>query len=89
MHRQIDKYKSALRKCLRAIGKENEPIEAICIIGDKVLNDMTISEANEKLKGDGRILSYDLVINDSLESYQEYLDSQKEVGKLKELIDKI
>lgn len=89
LHRQIDKYKSALRKCLRAIGKENEPIEAICIIGDKVLNDMTISEANEKLKGDGRILSYDLVINDSLESYQEYLDSQKEVGKLKELIDKI
>lgn len=89
LHRQIDKYKSALRKCLRDIGKENEPIEAICIIGDKVLNDMTISEANEKLKGDGRILSYDLVINDSLESYQEYLDSQKEVGKLKELINKI
>lgn len=89
LHRQIDKYKSALRKCLRDIGRENEPIEAICIIGDKVLNDMTISEANEKLKGDGRILSYDLVINDSLESYQEYLESQKEVGKLKELIDKI
>ena len=41
------------------------------------------------MKGDGRILSYDLVINDSLESYQEYLDSQKEVGKLKELINKI
>lgn len=89
LHRQIDKYKSALYKCLRDIGKENEQIEAICIIGDKVLNDMTISEANEKLKGDGRILSYDLVINDSLESYQEYLDSQKEVGKLRELIDKI
>lgn len=89
LHRQIDKYKSALKKCLQEIGRENEPIDAICIIGDKVLDGMTISEANDKLNHDGRILTYDLVINDSLTSYQEYLDSQEKVGKLKELIDKI
>lgn len=88
--RQIDKYRSALHKCLKNIGKENEPIEAICIIGDNVLkDDMTILTANEKLGNSGRILTYDLVINDSLESYQEYLETQKEVGKLRELIDKI
>lgn len=88
--RQIDKYRSALYKCLKDIGREKEPIEAICIIGSNVLNDdMTISQANEKLGNSGRILTYDLVINDSLESYQEYLDTQKEVGKLRALIDKI
>ena len=88
--RQIDKYRSALHKCLKNIGRENEPIEAICIIGDNVLkDDMTILTANEKLGNSGRILTYDLVINDSLESYQEYLETQKEVGKLRELIDKI
>lgn len=88
--RQIDKYSSALYKCLKDIGREKEPIEAICIIGSNVLNDdMTISQANEKLGNSGRILTYDLVINDSLESYQEYLDTQKEVGKLRALIDKI
>lgn len=58
LHRQIDKYRNALKKCLKAIGRENEPITAICIIGEGVLPpEMSLEEANNKLAGSGRIIT--------------------------------
>lgn len=90
LHRQIDKYRNALRKCLRNHGRENEPIDAICIIGQGVLPDeMSLAEANTKLNGDGRILFYDQIISDALESYSEYLEKEKNIGRLRNLIDKM
>ena len=90
LHRQIDKYRSALKKCLKAIGRENEPITAICIIGEGVLPpEMSLKEANDKLAGSGRIITYDTLIHNALESYSEYLEREAKVGKLKALIDQI
>ncbi len=90
LHRQIDKYRSALKKCLKAIGRENEPITAICIIGEGVLpSEMSLEEANDKLAGSGRIITYDTLIHNALESYSEYLEREAKVGKLRALIDQI
>lgn len=90
LHRQIDKYRGALRKCLRAIDRENEPISAICIIGNGVLPpEMSLQEANEKLAGSGRIITYDTLIHNALDSYSEYLEREARVGKLRSLIDQI
>lgn len=90
LHRQIDKYRDALKKCLKQIGKENEPIEAICIIGNNIIKDnMSAAEATEKLGDSGRILFYDQVINDSLESYKDYLEKHRTIGRLREIIDRI
>ena len=90
LHRQIDKYRNALKKCLKAIGRENEPITSICIIGEGVLaNDMTLEEANEKLAGSGRIITYDTLIENALASYSEYLEREAEIGKIRALIDQI
>lgn len=90
LHRQIDKYRNALKKCLKAIGRENEPITAICIIGEGVLPpEMSLEEANNKLAGSGRIITYDMLIHNALESYSEYLEREAKVGKLRALIDQI
>ena len=90
LHRQIDKYRNALKKCLKAIGRENEPITAICIIGEGVLPpEMSLEEANKKLAGSGRIITYDMLIHNALESYSEYLEREAKVGKLRALIDQI
>lgn len=90
LHRQIDKYRNALKKCLKAIGRENEPIAAICIIGEGVLPpEMSLEEANNKLAGSGRIITYDMLIHNALESYSEYLEREAKVGKLRALIDQI
>ena len=90
LHRQIDKYCSALKKCLKAIDRENEPISAICIIGEGVLPpEMSLKEANDKLAGSGRIITYDKLIHNALDSYSEYLEREAKVGKLRSLIDQI
>ena len=90
LHRQIDKYRSALKKCLKSIDRENEPITAICIIGEGVLpSEMSLKEANDKLAGSGRIITYDTLIHNALESYSEYMDREARVGKLRALIDQI
>ena len=90
LHRQIDKYRSALKKCLKAIDRENEPIVAICIIGEGVLPpEMSLKEANDKLAGAGRIITYDMLIQSALDSYSEYLEREAKIGKLRTLIDQI
>lgn len=90
LHDQIYKYRKALQKCLRAIGREHEPIEAICIIGKEILPDeMTLEEANQKLGGDARIMTYDQIIFESMQSYSEYLKRQSGIGKIRKIIESI
>ncbi|MDE6265870.1 MAG: ATP-binding protein [Muribaculaceae bacterium] len=90
LHDQIYKYRKALHKCLRAIGREHEPIEAICIIGKEILPDeMTLEEANQKLAGDARIMTYDQIIFESMQSYSEYLKRQSGIGKIRKIIESI
>lgn len=86
--KQVDKYISALGKCLSSIGETNPYIEAICIIGPNALDD--ISKANEVLKSvRARILTYDQLIEYALNSYKDYLERNKEVGKIRKLIEKL
>lgn len=86
--KQVDKYISALEKCLLAIGNTNPYIEAICIVGPNALDD--ISKANDFLKPvRARIMTYDQLIEYALNSYNDYLERNKEVGKIRKLIDKL
>ncbi|MCH5226651.1 MAG: hypothetical protein J1F16_02360 [Muribaculaceae bacterium] len=90
LHEQVYKYRNALQKCLNAVNRGHEPIEAICIIGKEILPDeMTLEQANQKLAGDARIITYDQIIFESLQSYSEYIQKQKGIGKIKKLIDSI
>ena len=58
------------------------------IIGPNALDD--ISKANEVLKSvRARILTYDQLIEYALNSYKDYLERNKEVGKIRKLIEKL
>lgn len=86
---QVEKYTGAMKKVLKGLGRDNEPIETICIIG-RPLQGESRDRTNEKLRAyNARVYFYDELINDALESYGEYLKREEEVGKLKKILEKI
>lgn len=87
---QIDKYFKALQKVLRKSSSDQNPhIEVICIIGELHSN-FTREDYNAQLqKYNGRVYPYDQLIEESLESYQDYLAREKKVSKIKSILDQI
>lgn len=90
---QIDKYREALRKILRAINKDREPIEVVCLIGCS-LKDWTDETGREEsirtLAGKSiRVLLYQEMINNAYRAYNAFIEKNREAGKLAELIDRI
>lgn len=86
---QVDKYYNALKKCLEAKGELNPHIETICIIGELKTGHNREKYDQQLAPFNGRIYPYDQLIEESLNSYQEYLEKEKIVGKLKTLLDEI
>lgn len=90
---QVRKYRDALNKCLRT-KFPNEPrvIESICILGKPPTpHDEDHAQENiELLKRVGsRYITYDELIQDTLRSYEEYIERQKEVSELIAVIDEL
>lgn len=88
---QVDKYKKALEKVLKSGQDIPAPyIEIICILGEHDINYSRKEFDDQLAPFNGRVYPYDQLINESLQSYSEYLEREKEVvGKLKELLDQI
>jgi hypothetical protein len=85
---QVDKYRKGLKKCLEAIGESNPYIESICIVGKDALEDF--NETNKFLKTlNARAMTYDQLIEQAQNSYQDYIDKNKQVGKIRALINKL
>jgi Histidine kinase-, DNA gyrase B-, and HSP90-like ATPase len=85
---QVQKYENALRKCLTAAGTNYPTIESICVVGKDALED--INGTNTTLRSsNARVITYDQLIAHAQASYQDYLDKNKEVGKIRELINKL
>ena len=90
LYEQISKYRAGVRKALNDNGKEQEPLEIICIIGQDLL-DWTDpdgkSVSRKSLSGlDARIIKYDELITNAEERYIDYVESSKPVGSLYELV---
>ncbi len=89
LYTQMKKYKDALEKCLMKTGQNNAPIESIAILGTPYSKE-DWDEAERLLSGiNGRIIYYDELIEESLKAYSDYLDRQKEVSRLRKIIDDI
>lgn len=89
LYEQMDKYRSGLAKCLATTDESDAPIESIAILGQK-FNNEDGKKANEILATmNGRIIYYDQLIEQSLKAYSNYLDRQKDVSKLRRIIDNI
>lgn len=88
---QIDKYRRALEKCLDK-SQPGKPriIEIICILGSKPQPEDRDKMNREILKAaDARYILYDELIQQTRESYQEYLDKQKEISRIRLLLDSL
>lgn len=90
--KQVEKYGEALRKLVRATGK-NEPVEIVCIVG-RPLSQWTDPEREERAKRtmaeqNVRVVLYDQLIEDAYRSYQAFLDKNREAGRVYRLIRNI
>ncbi len=88
---QIGKYSSALRKVLAAHGRQNEPVESICIVG-KPYHDKDdpdgLKVAMETLKAKGaRAMTYGELLDGAQKGYSEFLQHGASIGRLKAIID--
>lgn len=88
LSKQANKYKNALEKCLFTTDEKNPFIEVIIILGKK-LNDDPEYVTNILKAGNVRVIYYDTLVKESLESYSIYLERNKKIGKIREIIDNI
>ena len=91
--KQVYKYRIAMEKQLEKAGFVDETLEIVCIVG-QALNEWTNprdrATSIKTLAGDNiRVVLYDELINDAIQSYKELLEIKKEAGRLCELINNI
>jgi hypothetical protein len=88
---QMEKYRGALEKVLRTrFPDEPDPnIETIAIVGQ--LPDTPAPERQRvTLQAvNGRMLTYDKLIEEALDSYRDYLDADERVSRLNEILEKL
>lgn len=85
---QIDKYQGALRKVLsKEFPDEKEHrIEFICILGSPPTAHKK-QAADEMLKAqDARFITYDQLLNQTRDSYRDYLDASAKVTRIEKLV---
>lgn len=94
IHDQIQKYRTQVLDGLRLLGRENEPLEIICVLGrspyewDASQNEEQLFRASLKIY-DARIVMYDELIQNALEAYQDYVDQNEEAGRVYQLVRSI
>ncbi len=90
---QVRKYIDALRKCLEASGESHPSIQAVIVTGvwpkgwedtEKKNTDISILGAQET-----RLILYEQLLNQAQTQYKDYLDSQKRIGKIRSIIERI
>ncbi len=91
---QLAKYRIAARKVLQSMGRENEPLEFVCVVGrplrdwhDTVDGRDTSRSSLEALGA--RVVSYEELIENAQQAYQDYLASADDAGRVYRLIESI
>ena len=94
LHGQITKYYGAAETVIGEMGKGSEPLEFVCVVGRR-LRDWDESSGAEQRGRDSlkalnaRVVSYDQLIENALQAYQDYVDSGAEAGRVYKLIQEI
>lgn len=91
---QIIRYRGAALNTLRDLGRGNEPLEFVCVVGRRLRDwdDNPDGEADSRQTLEGqnaRVVLYDQLIDNAQQAYQDYIDRQDEAGKLYRLISSI
>ena len=89
---QLNKYKTALRKQLDN-AKEEGAIECICLLGKLPQGwdeSSTRQEGENSLAAENiRVITYEQLIRDAQLMYQQYLDKEKDRGRIRQLLNEI
>jgi len=89
---QVRKYSMALKKSLAAINS-NEAYEIIVVLGKNVENlddGENVKVVAETLKPlFARVVLYDTLLNNAYNAYQAFLDKQKELSKMIDILEQI
>ena len=94
LQEQVDKYRNALKKLIRATSDVKDPIiESVCIVGKPLVGweDPSNEEDDRRMMNvkNTRVVTYQQLIFDAYNAYKEYMDTNKEKGELLDLIRKI
>ena len=90
---QILKYRTGVAKVLKQQGKDNEPLEFICVVGRR-LSDWS-SPGGKQVSDDvlagsrARVVMYDELIQNAQQAYEDYLSREEEAGRVYRLINSI
>ena len=92
--KQVTDYYKAARSVLSTMGKDNEPLEIVCVIGRELREwkdypDGEIRSRASLQAYNARVVNYDELINNALQAYQDYVDSSERVGRVYRLIQDI
>ena len=91
---QIMKYFGAAENVLIDMGKRSEPLEIVCVIGRRLRDWDEHSTGEERSRGalknyNARVVTYDELITNAQQAYQDYINSREEVGRIYRLIQDI
>ena len=88
--KQLQKYRSAMEKCLRAkFPDEPRVIELIAVLGSAPTG-APADRVREILQtSNGRYVTYDALIKEGLESYEAYLEADERVSRLQDVLDRV
>ena len=94
LYGQISKYYGAAERVLADSDRGNEPLEIVCVIGRR-LRDWDESPTGEERSRESlralnaRVVTYDGLIDNALQAYQDYVDRGEEAGRVYRLIQEI
>jgi hypothetical protein len=88
---QVQKYKSALEKVLTEdFQRANPHIEIICILGKRPSPKEREEENSRVLAAVGaRYITYDVLIEEAINSYSDYLASHKRIKKVLDVVERM
>lgn len=86
---QIEKYRTALQKCLGSAQKEQETIEIVCILGHYPTDHQDRASQDTLRAYNARIVLYNSLLDQAYKSYRSYLDKNKHTGRLTSLLQSI
>jgi hypothetical protein len=86
---QLEKYRSALSKLLFTKFADSQPIEMIAILGGEPSGTDPVTAANALRAINARWITYDTLITEAQESYAEYLEANRRISKIADLIERL
>ena len=93
LSKQIRKYRSGMIKILEKLGKQHEPVEFVCLLGEAPIEwdspDGPNAVENTLRGNNARYVTYDALLDNSFQAYQDYLERARIVDRLGKVIKAI